>query len=89
MLFYSEATFGIMSVTIELDLPEGLIQQARQMGLLNNQRVGEWLSEEVRRRDAGKSLKEVLDEVRAAPGEPLSMDEINAQVKATRAGRRA
>ena len=47
-----------MSVTIELDLPEGLIRQARQMGLLDNRRVGELLADEVRRRNAGQELKQ-------------------------------
>ena len=40
--------WSFMSVTIELDLPEGLIRQARQMGLLDNSRVGELLADEVR-----------------------------------------
>lgn len=78
-----------MSVTIQLDLPEGLIQQAREMGLLENQRVAELLADEVRRRNAGRELMDVLDEIRSAPGEPLSMDEINAEIKAARAKRRA
>ena len=78
-----------MSVTIQLDLPEGLIQQARKMGLLENQRVAEMLADEVRRRNAGGELKNVLDEIRSAPGAPLSMDEINAEIKAARAKRRA
>lgn len=78
-----------MSVTIELDLPEGLIQQARQMGLLDNRRVGELLAEEVRRRTAGQELKKVLDEIRSLPGEALTMDEIQGEIKASRAERRA
>jgi hypothetical protein len=78
-----------MSVTIELDLPEGLIRQARQMGLLDNCRVGELLADEVRRRNAGQELKNVLDEVRSVPGEPLTMDEIGAEIKTARAERRA
>ena len=78
-----------MSVTIELDLPEGLIEQARQMGLLDNRRVAELVADEVRRRNTGKELKKVLDEIRSAPGEPLTMDEIGAEIKAARAERRA
>lgn len=80
---------SIMSVTIELDLPEGLIRQARQMGLLDNRSVGELLADEVRRRNAGQELKKVLDEIRSVPGEPLTMDEIGAEIKAARAERRA
>jgi hypothetical protein len=79
----------IMSVTIELDLPEGLIRQARQMGLLDNRRVGELLADEVRRRKAGQELKKVLDGIRSVPGEPLTMDEIGAEIKTARAERRA
>jgi hypothetical protein len=78
-----------MSVTIELDLPEGLIRQARQMGLLDNCRVAELLADEVRRRKAGQELKKVLDEIRSGPGEPPTMDEIDAEIKAARAERRA
>ena len=78
-----------MSVTIELDLPEGLIQQARQMGLLDNARVAELLTDEVRRRNAGQELKKVLDEIRSVPGEPLTMDEIGCEIKALRSERRA
>ena len=78
-----------MTVTIELDLPEALIQQARQMGLLDNQRVGELLADEVRRRIAGQELKKTLDEVRSAPGEIPTMDEITSEIKSVRAGRRA
>jgi hypothetical protein len=78
-----------MSVTIELDLPEGLIRQARQMGLLDNSRVGELVADEVRRRTAGQELKKVLDEIRSVPGESLTMDEIGAEIKAARAERRA
>jgi hypothetical protein len=79
----------IMSVTIELDLPEELIRQARQMGLLDNRRVAELLTNEVRRRSASQELKKVLDEIRSVPGEPLTMDEIGGEIKAARAERRA
>ena len=74
-----------MSVTIELDLTEGLIRHARQMGLLDNRRVAELLADEVRRRNAGQELKKVLDEIRSGPGEPPSMDEVGAEIKAARA----
>jgi hypothetical protein len=57
--------------------------------LLDNRRVGELLADEVRRRNAGQDLKQVLDEIRSAPGESLTMDEISAEIKAARAERRA
>jgi hypothetical protein len=78
-----------MSVTIELDLPEEIVRQARQMGLLDNRRIGELLAEEVRRRIAGQELKRVLHEIRSLPGEPLTMEEIGVEIKALRTERRA
>jgi uncharacterized protein YggE len=78
-----------MSVTIELDLDEGLIQQARERGLMDGRRVAELLADEVRRRNAGRELRNVLDGIRSTPGEPMTMDEINAEIKAARAERRA
>jgi hypothetical protein len=78
-----------MSVTVQLDLPEGLLQQARQTGLLENGRVAESVTDEVRQRNAEQELKKVLDEIRSVPGEPLTLDAIGAEIKTTRAERRA
>jgi hypothetical protein len=78
-----------MSVTVELDLPDELIRQARQMGLLDSRRVAEMLADEVRRRNAGQELKKVLDEIRSVPGQSLTTDEISAEIRAARAERRA
>lgn len=78
-----------MSVTIQLDLPDEMIAQARTFGLLENKRMAEMLTEEVRRRSAGQELKKMLEEIRSLPGEPMTMEEINAEIKAARAERRA
>ena len=78
-----------MSVTIQLDLPDEMIAQARTFGLLENKRMAEMLTEEVRRRSAGQELKKMLEEIRSLPGAPMTMDEINAEVKAARAERHA
>ena len=78
-----------MSITIQLDLPEALIEQARKLGLLQDKRMAQLLADEVRRRVAGQDLKKMLDSVRAAPGEPVPIEEINAEIKAVRTERRA
>ena len=78
-----------MSITIQLDLPEAVIKQARELGLLQDERVAELLVEEVRRRNAGQELKKALDDIRSTSGEPMTMDQINAEIKAFRAERRA
>jgi hypothetical protein len=80
---------GVMSITVELDLPEDMIREARTFGLLESKRLTAMLADEVRRRRAGQELKHMLDQIRSAPGEPLTMDEINAEIKAARTERRA
>lgn len=77
-----------MSITVQLDLPDEVIEQARTFGLLENKRMAEMLTEELRRRRAGQELKKMLDEIRSAPGEPMTMEAINAEIKAARAERR-
>lgn len=78
-----------MSVTIQLDLPEEVIRDARMFGLLETKRMTAMLAEEVRRHRAGRELKVMLDQIRSAPGEPMTMQEINAEIKAARAERHA
>lgn len=78
-----------MSISIELNMHEGLIRQARQMGLADNRPVADLLADEVCHRNAGQELKNALDEIRSTLGEPLTTDQINAEIKPVRAERRA
>ena len=78
-----------MSVTIQLDLPDALLKEAEASGLLESRRLGELVSEELRRARSRKELGQMLDRVRSQPGEPLSLDEIQAEVNAVREERRA
>ncbi len=78
-----------MSITVQLELPEEVVQEARTLGLLESKRLTAMIAEEVRRRRAGQELKQMLDEVRSAPGDPMTMEEINAEIKAARVERRA
>jgi hypothetical protein len=77
-----------MSVTIQLDLPDALVNEARANGLLNSAPLGDLLSAELRRRRAAAELKQTLDNIRAQPGEPMSEADIAAEVKAARKERR-
>ena len=77
-----------MSVTIQLDLPDAMLKEAKANGLLESKRLGELLSEELRRARARKELGQMLDRVRSQPGEPMSMEEIQAEVDAVREERR-
>ncbi len=78
-----------MSVTIQLDLPEALVKEAQANGLLESAPIGDLLVTELRRRKAAAELGKVLDAIRAQPGEPMTMEEIQAEVDAVRAERRA
>ena len=78
-----------MSVTIRLDLPEALVKAAQANGLLESAPIGDLLAAELRRRKAAVELGKVLDTLRAQPGEPMTMEEIQAEVDAVRAERRA
>lgn len=71
-----------MSVTIELDLPEVLANEALAGGLLEPVSVGNLIATELRRRKAGSDLNRVLDAIRAQPGQPMSEQEIAAEVRA-------
>lgn len=77
-----------MSVTIQLDLPDALVNEARANGLLNSVPLGDLLAAELRRRKAATDLNDVLAGIRAQPGESMAEAEIAAEIKATRKERR-
>ena len=77
-----------MSVTVELDLPDALVNEARASGLLDPKRLGELLRDELRRARTRKEFGQMLGRVRGHQGEPMSMEEIQAEVSAVREARR-
>ena len=77
-----------MSVTIQVDLPDALLKEARDNGLLESKRLGELLTNELRRARAQKEFGTMLEDVRGQPGEPMSMEEIQNEVNAVREKRR-
>jgi hypothetical protein len=77
-----------MSVTIRLDLPDALVNEARKSGLLESQRLGELLNEELRRERARKDLDGTLKQLHSLPGECMTTEEIQAEIDAVRAERR-
>jgi hypothetical protein len=74
--------------TVQLTLPDDLAQQAKAAGLLTPEALERMLAAALRRRQAVDGLLKVADRVEAAGIPPMSMEEINAEVKATRAERR-
>lgn len=74
--------------TLTIELPDTTAQAAREAGLLTPQALDRLLNEALRRKQAADSLLSIADRVAAAGIEPMSMEEINAEVKAARAERK-
>ena len=75
--------------TVEIELPEATAQAAKAAGLLTPQALDRLLSNALRKREAAQSLRSIADDVAAAGIAPMTMEEIDAEVKAVRAERRA
>lgn len=71
-----------------IHLPDELAQRARNSGLLSDDAI-RVLLEDALRRQAGRRLLEVARSLHAADIPLMSMEEIDAEVKAARAERRA
>jgi hypothetical protein len=76
-----------MSITVQLDLPEALAEQARAEGLLQAPRLAALLEEEVERARLSREFIAMLDGIRAQPGEPMSLEEIQKLVDEVRTER--
>jgi len=64
-------------------LPDTTAQAARAAGLLTPQALDRLLNEALRKREAANALLSIAERVKAAGIAPMSMQEINAEVKAT------
>jgi hypothetical protein len=73
---------------IQIELPEATEKAAREAGLLTPQALDRLLTDAIRRRQAADALLSIADRVAEAGIDPMSMDEINAEVKAVRTERR-
>ena len=74
--------------TIQIELPDATAQAAREVGLLTPQSLERMLTDALERQQPADSLLSIAGRVAAAGIEPMSMEEINAEVKAARAQRR-
>jgi hypothetical protein len=78
-----------MSITVQLDLSEAVAAEAKAKGLLQPQNLGRLIEREVKAESARGDFFEMVRDLRALPGEPMSMEEIQAEVDAVRAERAA
>ena len=74
--------------TIQIELPDATANAARDAGLLTSQALERLINDALRRKQAADSLLSIADRVAAAGIPPMSMEEINAEVKAARAERK-
>ena len=72
---------------VTVSLPDDLAQRARNAGLLSDAAIRQLL-EDAMRREAGRELLRLADEIRSAGIPPMSDEVIVAEVKAYRAERR-
>lgn len=75
--------------TVQIELPDATAKAAKAAGLLTPEALDRLLSNALRKRDAVQSLRAVADNVAAAGIAPMTMEEVDAEVKAVRAARRA
>ncbi len=73
---------------IQIELPDATAKAARDAGLLTSDALERLLNDALKRKQAADSLLSIADRVAAAGIPPMSMDEINAEVKAARAERK-
>ena len=74
--------------TFQIELPDTTARAAQAAGLLTPEALDRMLIQALRRREAANSLLSIADRVAAAGIAPMSMQEINAEVKAARSERR-
>jgi len=73
---------------IQIELPEATAKAAREAGLLMPPALDRLLTDAIRWQQTADALLAIADRVAAAGIEPMPMEDIDAEVKATRAERR-
>ena len=77
-----------MSISVELDLPENVLERARREGLLDPVRMAGLIERELALSEPVRAFREMVDRMRAHSDEPLTLDQIQGEVNAVRARRR-
>lgn len=78
-----------MSITIELDLPEGMAARAKQKGLLEPTTLVQLIARELQLEEPVSAYRELVEKMRSYPASrPMTMDEIQSEINALREERR-
>lgn len=79
-------------VEITIRLPEELIKRARDIGLRvedQSQVFADAMEKEIRRREAGRELRAIADDINTLPEDEIpTMEEINEEIRAYRREKR-
>jgi hypothetical protein len=75
----------VMSITIQLDLPEAVATKARAKGLLEPGELTRLITREVAAEEDARDFFEMVRHLRLLPGDPMTIEEIQAEVDAVRA----
>ena len=76
------------ALELTLNLPDELASKAQAAGLLSSEAIEKLLREQLRKQ-AGEEMRVMLNKVDASGISPMSEDEIQAEIDAYRAERRA
>ncbi len=74
---------------LTVNLPDDLAQSARKAGLLTDEAIEKLLRAAIARQLGIDELFAGMDRMAAVPGDPMNEDEIQAEIDAARAERRA
>jgi len=78
-----------MSITIQFSQPEAIAAQAKAKGLLDPDKVASLIERELKLEEPLLEYRQMVEKMRAYPDdEPMTMDEIQAEVNAVRAEHR-
>ncbi len=77
-----------MSVTIKLDLPDSLAAEAKAKGLLDPRKLTQLVEREIELDKPMQDFRQMVEQMRAYPDEPMTLDEIQTVVNEVRAERR-
>ncbi len=78
-----------MSITVQLDLSESVAAEAKAQGLLDPQNLTRLIEREVAAESTRKDFFEMVRDLHALPGKPMTIEEIQVEVDAVRAERAA
>jgi hypothetical protein len=77
-----------MSITVQIDLPESVAAEAKAKGLLEPQKLTQLVEREINLDRPMQEFRQMVEQMREYPDEPMTMGEIHGVVNEVRAARR-